>query len=258
MIAGADGRVCIYHILYDREEGTLPCAPTEIKFMISFRNVHYTYPGSRNSVLDDVTFGIGKGEFAVIKGTTGSGKSTLLHLLTCEAAPASGEIRVGPFELSNIKRRNIPQYRRTIGCVFQDFKLLEEKTVTENVAFALEVQRKYKADAISKKVGEVLERCAVAGERKKFPRELSLGGRQRVAIARALVAEPLLLLADSATAQLDDETAQGIFALLASENIRGMTILLTTTTDHFFSAFPRSAKYFELRNGKALELLPVF
>src|SRR4030081_567896 len=102
--------------------------------MISFHNVHYTYPGSKKQILNDASFSIAKGDFAVIKGMTGSGKSTILHLLTCEAAPASGEIRVGPFELSDIKRRNIPAYRRTIGCVFQDFKLLEEKTVAENVA----------------------------------------------------------------------------------------------------------------------------
>src|SRR5579864_9336490 len=125
--------------------------------MISFRNVSYTYPGSGNRILDDVSFTIGKGEFAVIKGSTGAGKSTILHLLTCEAAAGSGEIHIGPFELGTIKRSRIPEYRRTIGCVFQDFKLLEEKTVFENVSFALEVQRKYKSDTIAKKAEEVLD-----------------------------------------------------------------------------------------------------
>lgn len=226
--------------------------------MIQFRNVSYTYPGSQKQILENVSFGIAKGDFAVIKGMTGAGKSTILHLLTCEEAAASGEIQVGPFELSKIKRSNIPVYRRTIGCVFQDFKLLEEKTVAENVTFALEVQRKYKSDSISKQVGEALERVSMYGERDHFPRELSLGGQQRVAIARALVTEPLVLLADGATAQLDDETAAGIFGLLASENIRGMTILLTTTSEHFFPVFPRSAKYFELQNGKVDAFLPTF
>ena len=226
--------------------------------MISFRNVHYTYPGSKKQVLDDASFNITKGDFAVIKGMTGAGKSTILHLLTCEATPASGEIQVGQFELAKIKRRNIPAYRRSIGCVFQDFKLLEEKTAAENVAFALEVQRKYKTDLIAKQVHEALERVGMANERKQFPYELSEGGRQRVAIARALVTEPLVLFADEATAQLDDETADGIFGLLASEHIRGMTILLTTTTDHFFSVFPRSTRYFELCNGKVESFLPSF
>jgi cell division transport system ATP-binding protein len=189
---------------------------------------------------------------------TGTGKSTILHLLICEAAPASGEIRVGPFELSEIKRRNVAAYRRTIGCVFQDFKLLEEKTVAENVSFALEVQRKYKSNSIAKQVGEVLERVGIANARNQFPRELSLGGKQRAAIARALVTEPLVLLADNATAQLDEETAGGIFALLAAENIRGMTILLTTTAGLFFPILPKSAKYFELHGGKVDAFLPIF
>ncbi len=226
--------------------------------MIQFRNVSYSYPGSKKLILDSASFGISKGDFAVIKGTTGAGKSTILQLLTGEANPGSGEINVGPFELSNIKRRNISTYRRTIGCVFQDFKLLEEKTVSENVAFALEVQHKYKTVSIAKQVSEALERVGMTTERDQFPNELSLGGQQRVAIARALVTEPLILLADGATAQLDDETAEGIFGLLASENLRGMTILLTTTTEHSFRFFPRSTKYFQLNAGKVDAFLPIF
>ena len=226
--------------------------------MISFRNVHYTYPGSQKQILNDASFSIAKGDFAVMKGMTGTGKSTILHLLTCEETPAEGEITVGPFNLTEIKRRNIAKYRRTIGCVFQDFKLLEEKTVTENVGFALEVQRKYRSDLVAKQVDAALERVGMGKERRQFPRELSEGGRQRVAIARALVTEPLVLLADGATAQLDDESAAGIFGLLAAEHIRGMTILLTTTTEHFFPSFPRTAKYFELRNGKVDSFLPLF
>jgi cell division transport system ATP-binding protein len=225
--------------------------------MISFRSVSYSYPNSRKKILTDTSFEVAKGDFAVIKGTTGAGKSTILHLLSCEAKPDAGEIHIGEFELSNIKRRNIPSYRRTIGCVFQDFKLLEEKTVGENVAFALEVQRKYKHDAIAKKTEEILERVGIANERDHFPRELSEGSRQRAAIARALVTEPLVLVADGAASQLDEETAAGVFGLLGSENIRGMTILLTTATEHFFPVFPKSARYFELHNGRVDEFLPV-
>lgn len=226
--------------------------------MISFSNVSYSYPDSSRVILDDVSFGIGKGEFAVLKGVSGSGKSTILHLLTCEAIASHGEIAVGPFELSHIKRSKIPAYRRTIGCVFQDFKLLEEKTAAENISFALEVERKYKSDQIAKKVEEVLVRVGMMNNRSKFPRELSQGGRQRIAIARALVTEPLLLLADGATAQLDDETAAGIYELLTAEHIRGMTIFLTTSSEHFFPVFPRSAKYFHLQKAKVDSFLPIF
>jgi len=226
--------------------------------MISFHNVSYTYPDSQKKILSEASFEVAKGDFAVVKGITGSGKSTILHLVSCEAKPDAGEIRIGEFELSHIKRKNIPLYRRTIGCVFQDFKLLEEKTVGENVAFALEVQRKYKRDVIAKKTEEILERVGIASDRDQFPRELSEGSRQRAAIARALVTEPLILVADGAASQLDDETASGIYSLLVSENIRGMTILLTTSTEHFFHVLPRSAKYFELRNRTVDKFLPVF
>jgi cell division transport system ATP-binding protein len=230
---------------------------THDNYMISFRNVNYSYSNSHKIILEGASFDVAKGEFAVIKGASGSGKSTILHLLSCEARAGSGEIHSGPFELSVIKRKHIPAYRRTIGCIYQDFKLLEEKTVAENVAFTLEVQRKYKSDAITKKVDEVLERIGITNERDQFPRELSEGSKQRAAIGRALVGEPMLLIADGAASQLDDETAAGIFSLLASENIRGMTILLTTATERFFPVFPKLAKYFELRDGKVDEFLPV-
>jgi cell division transport system ATP-binding protein len=126
------------------------------------------------------------------------------------------------------------------------------------VAFALEVQRKLSSSRIARQTSEVLERMGIAGEQHSFPRELSQGGRQRAAIARALVTEPLVLLADSVTAQLDDESAAGIFELLSSEHIRGMTILLTTSTQHFFPLFPKSSKYFGLQSGKVDEFLPGF
>jgi cell division transport system ATP-binding protein len=225
--------------------------------MISFRNVSYTYPNSGKKILDDVSFDVAKGDFAVLKGMTGSGKSTILELLTCQAMPSAGHIESGGTELSNLSKKYIPKYRRSIGCVFQDFKLLEEKTAAENVAFALEVQRKYKPHLIREKTNEVLVRTGIIDEGNRFPRELSEGSRQRVAIARALVSEPLLLLADGAASGLDDESAQSIIELLVSENIRGMTILLTTATTRFFPVFPRSAVYFELSAGTVHKFMPV-
>jgi cell division transport system ATP-binding protein len=225
--------------------------------MISFQNVSYTYPESGKKILDSATFEISKGDFAVIKGKTGSGKSTLLHLLTREAKPDSGEIHVGSFELSQLKKKNIPYYRRSIGCVFQDFKLLEEKTVFENVAFALEVQKKYKSAEISKRTSDILERVGLQDEAKRFPREISAGSQQRASIARALVSEPLVLIADELTAQLDDEARLGIYSFLASEHIRGMTILLTTVSEHLHTILPRSTRYFELKDEQVHKLMPV-
>src|SRR5205823_5010697 len=115
------------------------------KVMISFRGVSYSYRGSSKKILDGASFEIAKGDFAVIKGKTGSGKSTIMHLLIAEAKPNAGEISVGPFEISALRKKDIPEYRRSIGCVFQDFKLLEEKTVSENIGFALEIQGKYRS-----------------------------------------------------------------------------------------------------------------
>ena len=217
--------------------------------MVSFRNVSYSYPKSEKKILDNASFEISKGEFAIIQGAAGAGKSTILHLLTCQSKPDAGEITVGPYEFSGLKRKKIPEYRRSIGCVFEDFKLLEEKTVAENIAFALEVQKKFRSKDITEKTEEIAERCNVLDEMDHFPRELSAGSNQRVAIARALVTEPLVLLMDGAIAQLDDETARMILDLLASENIRGMTVLLMQTTDRFFDFLPKSAKYFRIDSG---------
>ena len=225
--------------------------------MISFRNVSYSYPNSSKKILASTSFDVPKGSFAVITGTTGSGKSTILRLLSCEAHAEVGQILSGPFELISAKRSHIQAYRRTVGFIFQDFKLLEEKTAAENIAFTLQVQRKFSSNEIAKKVDAILERVGITDERDQFPRELSEGSKQRAAIGRALVGEPLLLVADDAASQLDDETASGIFSLLASEHIRGMTILLTTSSERFFPMFPRSADYFELRSGAVQKFLPV-
>ncbi|MEI8135189.1 MAG: ATP-binding cassette domain-containing protein [bacterium] len=217
--------------------------------MISFKHVSFTYPQSEKKTLSDVSFSIDKGEFGIIRGATGSGKSTILELLSCQRRVDSGQIHVGAFELSTIKRRDIPKFRRSIGCVFQDVKLLEEKTIRENIAFALEIQRKYRSSEITKRTDDVIERLDLSEDGTKFPRHVSEGTKQRAALARALVNEPLVLIADGATSHLDSESAAGMISLLTSEHIRGMTILLTVVADPPAELLPKAVQYFRLVDG---------
>jgi cell division transport system ATP-binding protein len=224
--------------------------------MIAFRNVSYSSPDSGKPILNDVSFEIAKGEFAVISGDTGSGKTTILQLLTAELRPSSGEILVGSTELHSLKRNKIPDYRRRIGCVFQSIVLLQEKTASENIAFALEIHGKDSRDAIAKKVEEKLREVGLLEKANVYPRMLSHGEQRRISIARALVSEPLVLLADDITAQLDDASAEEVFAILRNEHIRGMTILITASNDRFFHLFPKSASHYQLTNGVVHRFMP--
>ncbi len=218
--------------------------------MIEFRNVTFSYKGASAPTLNNLSFRVEKGEIAVLSAPTGSGKSSILKLLTAEEHPDSGTISVGNYELSRIKRGDISEYRRTIGCVFGDLQLLEEKTVFENVAFALEVQGKIKRDKAVRQVQEVLERFGVAHLAEHFPRTLSLGERQRTAIARALVTEPLVLLADNPTSQLDADSAEEIISLLASQHLRGMTIFIATNAAIPLPGLSSYTTYMNIIDGK--------
>jgi cell division transport system ATP-binding protein len=218
--------------------------------MIEFKNVNFSYDGATELALRDVSFRVGKGELAVLSAATGSGKSSVLKLLTAQEKVNSGEVIVGKYKLSAIKRSDIASYRRTIGCVFGDFQLLEEKTVFENIAFALEVQSKVKRQKIGDLVESILDRVGIHSLTDQFPRALSLGERQRTAIARALVTEPLLLLADNPTSMLDAESARGILDLFAIEHFRGMTIFITTTEVGPIDGFPPDTKYLSLSSGR--------
>ena len=174
---------------------------------------------------------IEKGEFAFLIGASGSGKSTFLRLLLREEKPDSGRLAVAGHDLTRMKRANVPVLRRTLGCVFQDFRLLQEKTVAENVAFALRVIGRPRK-SIDELVPETLEMVGLGTKADRRPHELSGGEQQRVAIARAFVNRPELLLADEPTGNLDPETSEDIMLLLDRINRTGTTVLMATHDRH--------------------------
>jgi cell division transport system ATP-binding protein len=195
--------------------------------VIRLEHVSKTYKTSTRPALDDVSVDMDKGEFVFLIGPSGSGKSTFLRLLLREEVPTKGKLYVNNFDITRMSRRRIPRLRQSIGCVFQDFRLLVNKTVHENVAFALEVIGK-PAHTIRKVVPEVLELVGLDGKANRMPNELSGGEQQRVAIARAFVNRPLMLLADEPTGNLDPDTSQDIMLLLERINRTGTTVLMAT------------------------------
>jgi cell division transport system ATP-binding protein len=179
------------------------------------------------AALRDVSFVIDKGEFVFVVGASGSGKSTVIRLLLKELEPTSGRVLVGGRDLGRLKRSKVPLLRRNVGCVFQDFKLLPNRTAAENVAYALKVQGE-SADSIRKKVPEALGLVGLAHKGTSLPDELSGGEQQRVSIARAVVNHPPLLVCDEPTGNLDPDTSVGIMQLLYRINRVGTTILMVT------------------------------
>lgn len=179
------------------------------------------------TALDNVSIAIEPGEFVFLVGVSGAGKSTLVRLLTAEERPTSGMISIGGWDITRIKRRDIPLLRRQIGVVYQDFKLLEQKTVQENVSFALEVCGE-PAKAVHSVVPQVLKIVGLEEMSHRYPRQLSGGEQQRVAIARALIHRPKLLIADEPTGDLDTLTAQTIIDVLTRINDLGTTLLFVT------------------------------
>jgi cell division transport system ATP-binding protein len=177
--------------------------------------------------LRDVTFHVDKGEFVFIVGASGSGKSTLIRLLLKELEPSEGRVIVGGRDLARLRRSKVPMLRRNIGCVFQDFKLLPNRTAFENVAYALKVQGESNS-SIRRKVPEVLGLVGLAHKMNSLPDELSGGEQQRVSIARAFVNHPPLLVCDEPTGNLDPDTSVGIMQLLYRINRSGTTILMVT------------------------------
>jgi cell division transport system ATP-binding protein len=195
--------------------------------VIRLENVSKVYPTSARPALDDVSVEVERGEFAFLIGPSGSGKSTLLRLLIREDVPSSGTVWVANWNVGGLAGRRVPRLRQRMGCVFQDFRLLQNKTVAENVAFALEVIGKPR-HTIRTVVPEVLDLVDLAGKADRMPSELSGGEAQRVAIARAFVNRPLVLLADEPTGNLDPETSTGIMTLLERINRTGTTVLMAT------------------------------
>ena len=195
--------------------------------MISIQNVSKTYKGAPRPALDTVTLEIDKGDFVFLVGASGSGKSSLLRMMLREDVPSKGSIHVLGENLISIPGRRVPYFRRNIGMVFQDFRLLPNKTVHQNVAFCLEVIGKSPA-FIADAVPSVLKLVGLEEKRDRYPNELSGGEQQRVALARAIVNKPQLLLADEPTGNLDPATSQEIVNLLERISAAGTTIVMAT------------------------------
>ncbi|MCO1578102.1 MULTISPECIES: cell division ATP-binding protein FtsE [unclassified Crossiella] len=217
--------------------------------MIRLEHVSKAYKTSTRPALDDVSVHVDKGEFVFLIGPSGSGKSTFLRLLLREETPSKGTVHVADYNVGKLSRRRVPRLRQRIGCVFQDFRLLVNKTVAENVAFALEVIGKPR-HTIRKVVPEVLELVGLDGKADRLPNELSGGEQQRVAIARAFVNRPLLLLADEPTGNLDPDTSQDIMLLLERINRTGTTVLMATHDHSIVDAMRR--RVVELHLGKVI------
>ena len=195
--------------------------------MIRFENVTKLYRNTSQPALAGISLDVTRAEFVFVVGQSGSGKSTMLRLIMCEESATSGNVLVAGRELSTLPRRKVPQLRREIGTVFQDFRLLPNKNVFQNVAFALQVLGKSRR-TISAVVPEALEMVGLADKAKRLPHQLSGGEQQRVAIARAFVNKPLILLADEPTGNLDPTTSLEIVRLLDRINRTGTTIVMAT------------------------------
>lgn len=215
--------------------------------LISLDHVTKIYPKGTRPALDDVSLDIDRGDFVFLVGASGSGKSTLLSMLLREEEATDGEIRVAGNDLRRLTNRQVPQYRRQIGFVFQDYKLLNNKTVWQNVAFALEVIG-MRRSTIKALVPKVLQTVGLTGKENNYPRELSGGEAQRVAIARAYVNHPQILLADEPTGNLDPTTSLGIMEVLEAINRTGTTIVMATHNEEIVNSMRK--RVIELHTGK--------
>jgi cell division transport system ATP-binding protein len=193
--------------------------------VIKFSAVSKEYGSSH--ALRDVSFHVRKGEFVFLTGHSGAGKTTVLRLIMMAEPPTRGEVRVSGFSSARLRRGDVPKLRRKLGVVFQDFRLLNDRTASENVAFALEVTGARRSE-VQQRVARLLSKVGLGSRAQSLPDELSGGERQRVAIARALANEPLVLLADEPTGNLDEWSARGIFDLFREINASGMTVVMAT------------------------------
>lgn len=217
--------------------------------MIRFEKVTKRYPGPGRPALDQVTIDIDKGEFVYLVGTSGSGKSTALRLLLRELRPSSGRVYVAGKEINRMAGWKVPRLRRDMGTVFQDFRLLPNKTVSENVAFALQVIGKSRKEIV-KVVPETLELVGLQDKAQRMPDELSGGEQQRVAVARAFVNRPMILIADEPTGNLDPTTSVGIMRLLEDINATGTTVVMATHDHGIVDQFRK--RVVELEHGRVV------
>jgi cell division transport system ATP-binding protein len=214
--------------------------------MIRFTNVGKTYP---NGVvgLREISFQIPKGQFVFLTGHSGSGKSSILSLIFAEQKPTEGEVRVSGYQIGRLTPNDVPRLRRRLGVVFQDFRLLEYRTVEENVAFALEVTGARK-ETIPNRVMRALTQVGLASKARAYPKELSGGEQQRVAIARSLVNDPHILIADEPTGNLDERATRGVFQLLREINAGGTVVVMATHNMELVK--DTGYRVIELRSGK--------
>lgn len=217
--------------------------------MISVEHVKYKYPTGKKYALNDINFKIEDGEFVFIVGSSGSGKTSLIKLLLKEMEPTSGKISVAGINYSKLKRKNIPKLRRRIGVVFQNFRLLKDRTVYENVAFAqrvIETPTRF----IRRQVPAMLTMVGLADKYKSYPKELSGGEQQRVALARALVNKPEILLADEPTGNLDPKNSWDIMKMIEDINNKGTTVIVVTHNREIVNAMRK--RVITLKKGEII------
>lgn len=217
--------------------------------VIKFNNITKKF-SSQITAVSEVNCEVKGGEFVFIVGPSGAGKSTLLRLLARESVPTSGSIFIDDIDITKIKQKDLPQFRRKIGVVFQDFKLLDDRTVFENVALALEV-RDFDEKEIHKEVERMLKLFEIWDRRNLFPNQLSGGEAQRTAIARAMIGKPDLLLADEPTGDLDPQTSWGVIQLLNEINSWGTTILMATHNAEIVNTLKR--RVITMKNGSLIK-----
>ncbi len=216
--------------------------------MLSLQNINFHY--ANQPLFENVNLELGAGEFAFLIGKSGSGKTTLLQMIYMNVQPQYGTVTVGNFNSKTIKKSELPLLRRKIGVVFQDFKLLSDRNVFENLSFILEVTATPKKE-IKKKVNDALNEVGLSHKRLNMPDQLSGGEKQRVAIARAILNQPLIILADEPTGNLDPETSNEILDLLQKINKRGTAVLCAT---HNYDIVRKgNTRIFKIENGKVLK-----
>ncbi len=218
--------------------------------MLDFKNVEYSY--SNQPVFSELNFELSQSEFCFLIGKSGAGKSTLLQLIYMNILPTQGRISFDEYDSRTIKPRNLPLLRRKLGIIFQDFKLLKDRNVYENLSFVLESTNKSSGE-IKKKVNDVLTDVGLSHRRHSMPNELSGGEKQRIAIARAIVNDPILILADEPTGNLDPETSLEILEIIKKINLRGTAVIFATHNYELLKSY--NAKIIRIEGGKASKVV---